>query len=124
MDDEEEGALLGVEEDEQDLKEEIGLVQTQDPGAAQNDKLGHDLEQNQSVEKRKKKNLMGLYCHGRLLRHHHSQSINASRLSKNEFVPGVFGLRNVAFHVGQSRSETPQSCTEQSPVELREEKES
>lgn len=51
MDDEEEGALLGVEDDEQDLKEEIGLVQTQDPGAAQNDKLGHDLEQNQSAKK-------------------------------------------------------------------------
>lgn len=51
VDDEEEGALLGVEDDEQDLKEEIGLVQTQDPGAAQNDKLGHNLEQNQSAKK-------------------------------------------------------------------------
>lgn len=43
-------------------------------------------------------------------------------LWKNEFVPGVFGLRNITFHVGQSGSETPQGCTEQSPVELREEK--
>lgn len=44
MDDEEEGALLGVEKDEEDLEEEVALVQTKNPGAAQYDKLGKDLE--------------------------------------------------------------------------------
>lgn len=44
VDNEEEGALLGVEDDEEHLEEEISLVQTQNPGAAQDDELGHDLE--------------------------------------------------------------------------------
>lgn len=47
VDDEEEGALLGVQNDEQDLKEQVCLVDTQNPGTAQYDELGHDLEQNQ-----------------------------------------------------------------------------
>lgn len=50
MDNEEEGALLGVENYKQDLKEEIRLVQAQNPGTAQDDKLGHDLEHNQPVK--------------------------------------------------------------------------
>lgn len=50
VDNEEEGALLGVENYKQDLKEEIRLVQAQNPGTAQDDKLGHDLEQNQPVK--------------------------------------------------------------------------
>ena len=49
MDDEEEGALLGVKEDEEDLEEKIWLVQAQNPGAAQDDKLGQDLEHDQSA---------------------------------------------------------------------------
>lgn len=44
MDDKQEGALLGVENDEHDLKEKIGLVETQNPGTAQYHKLGHNLE--------------------------------------------------------------------------------
>lgn len=44
VDNEKEGALLGVENDEEHLEEEISLVQTQNPGAAQYDKLGHNLE--------------------------------------------------------------------------------
>lgn len=52
MDDEEEGALLGVKNDEHDPKEKIHLVQTQNPGAAQYDKLSHNLEQNQPVKKK------------------------------------------------------------------------
>ena len=51
MDNEEEGVLLGVENYKQDLKEEIRLVEAQNPGTAQDDKLGHDLEQNQPVKK-------------------------------------------------------------------------
>lgn len=47
VDNEEEGALLGVKNDEEDLEEEVGLVQAQNPGTAQYDKLGHNLEQNQ-----------------------------------------------------------------------------
>lgn len=53
VDNEEEGALLGVEDDEEHLEEEISLVQTQNPGAAQYDELGHDLEQNHSAEEKK-----------------------------------------------------------------------
>ena len=52
VDDEEEGALLGVKNYEQDLKEQIGLVQAQNPGAAQYEKLSHDLEQNQPETKK------------------------------------------------------------------------
>ena len=48
--DEEEGALLGVEQDEEHLEEEVGLVQTQDPSAAQDDRLGQDLEHDQPAE--------------------------------------------------------------------------
>lgn len=44
VDNEEEGTLLGVENDEEHLEEEISLVQTQNPGAAQYDKLGNNLE--------------------------------------------------------------------------------
>lgn len=44
VDNEEEGALLGVENYEEHLEEEISLVQTQNPGAAQYDELGHDLK--------------------------------------------------------------------------------
>lgn len=51
MNDEEEGALLRVQNDEHDLKEKIRLVQTQNPGTAQYDKLGYNLEQNQPVKK-------------------------------------------------------------------------
>lgn len=51
MDDEKEGALLGVKNYEEDLKEKVRLVQAQNPGAAQYDKLGHDLEHNQPVNK-------------------------------------------------------------------------
>lgn len=49
--DEEEGALLGVEQYEEHLEEEVGLVQTQDPSAAQDDKLGQDLEHDQPAKK-------------------------------------------------------------------------
>ena len=45
------GSLLGVENNEEHLKEEVVLVQTQYPGTTQNDKLGHDLEHNQSAKK-------------------------------------------------------------------------
>lgn len=58
MDNEEEGALLGVKNDEHDPKEKIHLVQTQNPGAAQYDKLSHNLEQNQPVKKKKKKEMV------------------------------------------------------------------
>lgn len=51
VNDEEEGALLRVQNDEHDLKEKICLVQTQNPGTAQYDKLGYNLEQNQPVKK-------------------------------------------------------------------------
>lgn len=47
MDDEEEGALLGVQNYKEDLKEKVCLVETQNPGTAQYDKLSHNLEQNQ-----------------------------------------------------------------------------
>lgn len=53
VDDEEEGALLGVENYKQDLEEEVGLVQAENPGAAQYDKLGNNFEQNQSVKNEK-----------------------------------------------------------------------
>lgn len=53
VDDEEEGALLGVQNYKQDLKEKVRLVETQNPGTAQNDKLGHNLEQNQPVEEKR-----------------------------------------------------------------------
>lgn len=49
MDDEEEGALLGVEDYKEDLKEEIGLVQAQDPGTAEDDELSYDLKEDQPV---------------------------------------------------------------------------
>lgn len=51
MDDEEERALLGVQDYEKHLKEEIRLVQAQNPGTAQYDKLGQDLEHNQPADK-------------------------------------------------------------------------
>lgn len=51
VNDEEEGSLLRVQNDEHDLKEKIRLVQTQNPGTAQYDKLGYNLEQNQPVKK-------------------------------------------------------------------------
>ena len=35
------------------------------------------------------------------------------------FIPGVFGLRNVALHVGQGGSQTPQSSKEQNPIQLK-----
>lgn len=50
MDDEEEGALLGIQNYKQDLKEKVCLVETQNPGTAQYDKLSHNLEQNQPAE--------------------------------------------------------------------------
>ena len=53
--DEEEGALLGVEQDEEHLEEEVGLVQTQDPSAAQDDRLGQYLEHDQPAETFKSK---------------------------------------------------------------------
>lgn len=53
MDDEEEGALLGVQDYEQDLKEKVCLVETQNPGTAQYDKLGHNLEQNQPAKEKR-----------------------------------------------------------------------
>lgn len=40
VDDVEEGALLGIKDYKENLKEEIGLIQAQNPGAAQYDKLG------------------------------------------------------------------------------------
>lgn len=49
----EEGALLGVENDEEDLKEKVWLVQAYNPGTAQYDKLSHNLEHNQSEKKKK-----------------------------------------------------------------------
>lgn len=49
--DEEEGALLGVEQYEEHLEEEVGLIQTQYPSAAQDDKLGQDLEHDQPAKK-------------------------------------------------------------------------
>lgn len=52
MDDEEEGALLGVQDYEQHLKEKVCLVETQNPGTAQYDKLGHNLEQNQPAKEK------------------------------------------------------------------------
>lgn len=52
MDDEEEGALLGVQHYKQHLKEKVCLVETQNPGTAQYDKLSHNLEQNQPVEEK------------------------------------------------------------------------
>lgn len=52
VDNEQEGPLLGVEQNEHNLEEEVALVQTQDPGTAQDDKLGQDLEQNQSEKKK------------------------------------------------------------------------
>jgi len=45
--DEEEGALLGVQENEEDLKENVCLEQAQNPRTAQYDKLGQDFEHNQ-----------------------------------------------------------------------------
>lgn len=53
VDDEEEGALLGVQDYEQDLKEKVCLVETQNPGTAQYDKLGHNLEQNQPAKEKR-----------------------------------------------------------------------
>ncbi len=53
MNDEKEGTLLGVKNYEQDLKEEICLVEAKNPGTAQNDKLGHNLEQYQPEKKKK-----------------------------------------------------------------------
>lgn len=50
VDDEKEGALLGVQNDEQDLKEQVCLVDTQNPSTAQYDELGQDLEQNQPAK--------------------------------------------------------------------------
>lgn len=52
VDDEEEGALLGVQNYKQDLKEKVCLVETQNPGTAQYDKLGHNLEQNHPAEEK------------------------------------------------------------------------
>ena len=49
VDDEEEGALLGVKNYKEHPEEEVCLVQAQYPGTAQYDKLGHDLEHNQPV---------------------------------------------------------------------------
>lgn len=62
MDNEEEGALLGVKDYEHDLKEKICLVQTQNPGTAQNDKLSHDLEQNQPVKKWEFNDTLNINC--------------------------------------------------------------
>lgn len=45
--DEEEGALLRVEEDEENTEEKVGLIQAQNPRTAQNDKLGQDFKHNQ-----------------------------------------------------------------------------
>lgn len=53
VDDEEEGALLGVQNYKQDLKEKVCLVETQNPGTAQYDKLSHNLEQNQPAEEKR-----------------------------------------------------------------------
>lgn len=52
MHNEKECALLGVEEDEENLEEKVRLVQAQDPRTAQYDKLGHDFEHNQPVKQR------------------------------------------------------------------------
>lgn len=53
MDDEEEGALLGVQNYKEDLKEQVCLVEPQNPGTAQYDKLGHNLEQNHPAEEKR-----------------------------------------------------------------------
>lgn len=44
---EQECPLLGVEHDEEDLEEKVGLVQAQNPRTAQYDKLCQDFENNQ-----------------------------------------------------------------------------
>lgn len=53
VDDEEEGALLGVQNYKQDLKEKVCLVETQNPGTAQYEKLSYNLEQNQPAEEKR-----------------------------------------------------------------------
>lgn len=53
VDNEEEGALLGIQNYKQDLKEKVCLVETQNPGTAQYDKLSHNLEQNQPAEEKR-----------------------------------------------------------------------
>lgn len=53
VDDEEEGALLGVQNYKKNLKEEVCLVETKNPGTAQNDKLSHNLEQNHPAEEKR-----------------------------------------------------------------------
>lgn len=53
VDDEEEGALLGVQNYKEDLKEKVYLVDPQNPGTAQYDKLSHNLEQNQPAEEKR-----------------------------------------------------------------------
>lgn len=102
VDDEEEGALLGVQHDEQDLKEQVCLVETQNPGTAQYDELGHDLEQNQPAKEKRDLNEV---------------DVSFTR-SRQTFClrPGVFGLGNTASHVGQGGSQRPERRTEQEPV--------
>lgn len=53
VNDEEEGALLGVQNYEQDLKEKVCLVETQNPGTSQNHKLRHNFEQNQPAKEKR-----------------------------------------------------------------------
>lgn len=94
MDDEEEGALLGVQNDEQDLKEQVCLVETQNPGTAQYDELGHDLEQNQPAKEKRDLNEV---------------DVNFT-CNRQDFCvrPGVFGLGSAASHVGQGGSQRPE----------------
>ena len=67
MDDVEAGSLLGVEKNKENPKEQVGLEQAQYPGTTQNDKLGHDLEHNQSAKKSE--------CHVSSLYNHSSTSM-------------------------------------------------
>lgn len=62
VDDEEEGALLGVQNYEEDLKEQVCLVEPQNPGTAQYDKLGHNLEQNHPAEEKRDFQLHVGFC--------------------------------------------------------------
>lgn len=54
VNDVEEGALLGVKEDEEVLGDRACLVEAQDPGTAQYDKLGQNLEDYQSGRERER----------------------------------------------------------------------
>ena len=123
--DEEEGALLGVEQDEEHLEEEVGLVQAQNPSAAQDDRLGQDLEHDQPAESLKR----GGSGTGRPLWTNHVTApsldgivpvnVMTDRWREQSVVePGVLGLRHVTLHAGQGGPQAHQGGTEQHQVHL------